>query len=169
MKLKTLKRLLSDFANKNNFSDEVYDFIEKYTSSQTTIKPKISSKKKLGSKRVIEGTVGSYNDYLKSDLWKDIKKKVYADRGRSCEACASTKRLEVHHSNYSNTVMRGDELDKLFIVCDKCHDHIHDIEKGRGKYAGKTTNLSVATAIVLKEGREKRQISVQDVIKPLSD
>ena len=62
----------------------------------------------------------SYNEYLRSNHWKETRKRALERAGNQCSICRSTKRLNVHHNNYDRL---GKELDTdLTVLCEKCHD-----------------------------------------------
>jgi len=70
-----------------------------------------------------------YDEYLKSDTWQDIRVIVKDRFGGRCATCNSNKDLHVHHRTYKN---RGDyvnELNDLVLLCDKCHQMVHDNNK----------------------------------------
>ena len=67
-----------------------------------------------------------YADFLLTPYWKEISSRVKMRRNNRCQLCGSTKGLEVHHSDYS---IHGDEInniDKLTVLCHKCHAKFHD-------------------------------------------
>lgn len=64
-----------------------------------------------------------YNTYLKSSKWKAKRKMMFELRGRACEKCRSTKRLQVHHLTYKRVFNELPE--DLLIVCHSCHEKIH--------------------------------------------
>ena len=80
----------------------------------------------------------SYNLYLKSDLWKSIRRRVMERDEYLCQACKRPG-LVVHHMDYDAATMEGETLDQLVTMCKHCHD---GIEKRRFK--------------LLKQARKKR-------------
>ncbi len=64
----------------------------------------------------------SYKDYLKSSLWKDIRKKVFKNKGKICILCQTNKATTIHHRRYSVIDLMGDDLTFLEPVCNECHD-----------------------------------------------
>lgn len=134
MKRKTLIRELKNFAK--NESVEIKNFISRYEKS---IKPGYYGKK---SKFKYNG-FDNYEDYLKSPIWKSIRNRVFNKKGKICERCKSTKRLNVHHSSYAPNVMNGNDISKLYVLCESCHQRVHDIQKNDN------VTLKKATKIVL--------------------
>ncbi len=70
----------------------------------------------------------TYEIYLKSEVWRKIRKRVLEIRGKKCEGCGSIFRLNVHHSIYSPSILNGESLDGLRVVCKDCHKLIHKFE-----------------------------------------
>jgi len=64
-----------------------------------------------------------YQKYLKSKEWSDIRNDLFHVRGRACERCGSTNRLQVHHITYKNVFK--EEPEDLEILCDSCHKKEH--------------------------------------------
>lgn len=64
---------------------------------------------------------GSYDDYLKSDLWQSIRERLI-DGDRECAFC---KRLatQVHHASYDAETMEGLADRWLYPVCRRCHEY----------------------------------------------
>lgn len=71
----------------------------------------------------------SYEDYLSSGVWQEIRRKVLRrDRGR-CRLCGS-RAFAVHHTSYSTQVLAGGDLSKLLSICNRCHAEI-EFDDGR--------------------------------------
>lgn len=68
-----------------------------------------------------------YEDYLKSDHWKNFKQKAIQNANYKCQLCGNKEeKLSVHHNNYKN---KGKEtFDDVVVLCDKCHKKFHNIE-----------------------------------------
>lgn len=63
---------------------------------------------------------GSYQDYLESDHWKNLKRK----KGMSeCCVCRSKSGLLAHHINYRGLLDVA--LSDLAVMCKSCHDDFH--------------------------------------------
>ena len=70
---------------------------------------------------------GSYQTYLQSVEWKQIRGKVLEAAGSRCQLCNKTEHLNVHHRSYENA--RGRErLGDLTVLCKKCHSIFHGME-----------------------------------------
>ena len=65
----------------------------------------------------------SYEEFLKTDEWKQIAQMVKERDGHKCVICGSTENLNAHHIGYD-----GDCLDENDIVtlCNRCHECLHD-------------------------------------------
>lgn len=67
-----------------------------------------------------------YRAYLRSPRWRIIRWLRKRIDGNRCRTCGETKRLEVHHSEYTH---RGKswwgELMDVITLCDECHEKIH--------------------------------------------
>lgn len=83
---------------------------------EQTLKTKYIKRNKLLKK----GGFKSYQDFLESETWEELKN---AEKGEYCEECFSTEDLHLHHVNYS------DLSDNLITLCKDCHRAIHDKEK----------------------------------------
>jgi hypothetical protein len=70
-----------------------------------------------------------YEKYLRSALWRRIKKRVLTRDGGWCLCCGG-KGTVVHHRSYAPEVMRGEDDEQLATVCDGCHDIIHFCDDG---------------------------------------
>lgn len=65
----------------------------------------------------------NYNEFLKTEEWKQIAQMVKERDGHKCVICGSTENLNAHHIGYD-----GDCLDENDIVtlCNRCHECLHD-------------------------------------------
>lgn len=61
----------------------------------------------------------SYQIYLKSDLWSDIRAKQL-EKEPNCMSCGK-KATQVHHTVYTHKVLDGRNDQGLHSVCGKCH------------------------------------------------
>jgi hypothetical protein len=66
-----------------------------------------------------------YKSYLKSDLWKDVRKKVMERDQYRCKFC-NKKATHVHHEHYNLDTMSGKNLRHLHSVCKDCHENGHN-------------------------------------------
>lgn len=65
----------------------------------------------------------SYRDYLRSDLWRAVREKVFEAKGRACHLCGGVAN-QVHHNRYHANDLTGKRLAYLNPVCDSCHRKI---------------------------------------------
>jgi hypothetical protein len=73
----------------------------------------------------------SYQDYLSSELWKSVRERVFADKGRKCFMCGLAA-SQVHHNRYHRNDFLGKRTKYLNPVCGSCHVGIEfDGEKKR--------------------------------------
>lgn len=69
----------------------------------------------------------SYQEYLCSDLWQDIRYQVLSFKPR-CVRCG-VNASQVHHASYSKSVLLGKDFSQLRPVCADCHKFA-EYEKG---------------------------------------
>lgn len=114
MKKKTFIQILRSFSKDESI--EIKEFVSRFEESSLIenkyIVPKSFTKK-------------SYQEYLKSDVWKNIRQRVISIHGNICESCGSNKDIQVHHTQYSKKVLTGESLKGLFVICKSCHTKIH--------------------------------------------
>lgn len=60
----------------------------------------------------------TYQEYLQTDHWKDVRKRALKWAGNKCQACASLKKLEVHHNTYNYW---SEQKEDVLVLCDSCH------------------------------------------------
>lgn len=89
-----------------------------------------------------------YRDYLKTPLWRKIRRRVLKRDERVCKCCAGNA-TQVHHRSYAPEVMRGENDDELACVCEGCHNYIEFDELGNPRDPHETDRL-------LLEGRRDR-------------
>ncbi|HOT98926.1 MAG TPA: three-Cys-motif partner protein TcmP [bacterium] len=72
----------------------------------------------------------TYNDYLKSDEFSQVRKAVFARSKGMCDICKNNQATEPHHIAYSHWYAgEVDALENLVAVCHQCHCRIHGKEK----------------------------------------
>lgn len=84
----------------------------------------------------------TYQEYLKSPLWKSISSRVRATR-KKCLICGSHERLEVHHKRYTRDNLRGKSLRWLCLLCHSCHQRVSNLEKSRNLTPERATNSTL--------------------------
>jgi 5-methylcytosine-specific restriction endonuclease McrA len=67
-----------------------------------------------------------YKDYLKSDKWKFIRRKVLTRANYTCEGCFDARATEVHHLHYKHVY--NEFLWELVAICSDCHRRYHEKE-----------------------------------------
>ena len=87
-----------------------------------------------------------YKEYLKSEKWQKIRKTAFSQRGKKCEVCQSVKSLHIHHLTYDRIF--NESLSDLQILCRKCHEKVHDIQK---KVNRKKSKLSLAQKVARRK------------------
>jgi hypothetical protein len=65
----------------------------------------------------------SYDEYLKSPLWQEIRNKVLERDKQICCVCSKVGN-QVHHLSYNIEVLNGQDMDKLKCICGRCHKQI---------------------------------------------
>jgi len=96
----------------------------------------------------------NYSGYLQSEHWKELRKRIFSERGSKCEVCNSEDSLNIHHRTYANF---GNELESdLIITCGKCHKRIHSSERmgGKGGLEGALNRLKRRVAKKIKKQKK---------------
>ncbi|MBX2850877.1 MAG: hypothetical protein KTR15_03925 [Phycisphaeraceae bacterium] len=70
-----------------------------------------------------------YDEYLKSSLWKKIRRRILKRDAETCMRCGGPGK-QVHHRDYTLDVMAGENDDLLATVCDGCHNIITFADDG---------------------------------------
>jgi len=83
----------------------------------------------------------TYEDYLKSDKWKEVKKFVgQFEEFQKCAVCSFNKNLNIHHKSYVKIFEPRLKIQKVYLVslCQDCHYKIHKLcqEKNYGLRQG---------------------------------
>lgn len=65
-----------------------------------------------------------YEYYLKSDQWKEKKRKRIEIDGNKCALCGSGLNLQVHHRSYKNLGYEN-ICNDLITLCSNCHELVH--------------------------------------------
>lgn len=99
-------------------------------------------------------TFASYREYLGSEIWSRIRRRVLIrDRGL-CRLCHS-KASQVHHKSYAIEVLLGDDIKPLISICRKCHDHIEIAPDGTKRTLAEANKI--AKRIAAAHSREHKQ------------
>lgn len=67
----------------------------------------------------------SYSDFLKTAYWKIISKHVKTELNNECALCGCVDNLVSHHRNYSFHGLEIENVDKITVLCSKCHNSFH--------------------------------------------
>lgn len=62
----------------------------------------------------------SYEEYLKSNLWKEVKRRVFREFGNNCLLCPAHAET-VHHNRYNIADLSGRNLRHVVPICHSCH------------------------------------------------
>ena len=93
--------------------------------------PPVAHSFKVRDRKLKKLGLSYYKEYLESNLWRNLKAEVY-DRTGCCEGCGTKDNLQVHHASYTfmhtHTYPKG-KAKSLRLVCNECHEGIHDLAK----------------------------------------
>ena len=64
-----------------------------------------------------------YNDYMRSEDWKHVRRLKLEFAGNRCEKCGATDELHVHHLTYDR--FGHENLTDLQVLCRDCHETVH--------------------------------------------
>jgi hypothetical protein len=81
-----------------------------------------------------------YPEYLRSMLWKKIRKRILKRDGNVCRRCGG-RATEVHHRSYSEAVLAGNDDEQLVSICKGCHNFITLEDLGARRSPGETDRL----------------------------
>jgi hypothetical protein len=65
-------------------------------------------------------TYPSYDDYLRSPRWQELRESALERDGHRCRFCNRNFRLAVHHRKYPE-ILGTEELEDLVTLCAGCH------------------------------------------------
>ena len=99
----------------------------------------------------------SYTDYLGSELWTSIRKRVLDEKGLNCR-CGNPA-TQIHHAQYDLEAMNGCDLSHLWPICAPCHRRAEYTRANRKRPPGDATASWMATSKKLKKRRGKRKRS----------
>ena len=69
-------------------------------------------------------------EYLESEEWKKIKKRILKRDGNVCARCGG-RGTAVHHRSYEREVLEGKADHLLVTICSACHEVIHFDDSGK--------------------------------------
>ena len=91
----------------------------------------------------------TYKAYLRSPLWKAIRRLVYARKGSRCVLCGQ-RAQQIHHRWYDRQTLVGAAITWLEPVCLKCHEFIEVKPNGR-KRAARSVEILFKTLLKKKK------------------
>ena len=65
-----------------------------------------------------------YQEYLKSEHWKNLRGQKIRGKGAICEICGSKENINIHHMEYKN--IYDIKAYQLRVLCKTCHETIHN-------------------------------------------
>jgi hypothetical protein len=71
----------------------------------------------------------AHADYLKTPLWKRIRKRILKRDNNICQLCGNRASV-VHHRSYDNDVLLGTNDNHLISLCNECHEKIEFTNEG---------------------------------------
>lgn len=77
-----------------------------------------------GGSRAPQGKALSYEKYLQTDHWNELRIEVFRKMGRICPICVSEKSIQVHHWRYRKSWFHS-IVEDLIPLCDACHSMVH--------------------------------------------
>ena len=88
----------------------------------------------------------SYDQYLASSLWKNIKAKAYKQHGAKCRCCPAMASL-FHHKHYGHDILAGRNLQGLVPLCHDCHTKIEFKADGKKEFDMRKVNQAMRRMI----------------------
>ena len=70
-----------------------------------------------------------YSAYRQSNLWNDIKLRLWQTKGRLCDICRGQADT-IPHRSYGLPTLTGETLDYLVPICCECHERVEFTESG---------------------------------------
>lgn len=77
----------------------------------------------------------TYRDYLQSELWRSIRRRVLGRDACHCGVCMR-QGFYVHHLRYDIETLTGESLDKMVTICKRCHEQIEFDSQGQKNTLG---------------------------------
>ena len=94
----------------------------------------------------------SYDHYLNSDIWQEVKRLAFAEHGTTCFRCGCDA-TQIHHSSYDLKTLVGSDLRYLHPVCRPCHEAAEVSPEGKEHFCDANRNLGLETRRLT--GRDK--------------
>lgn len=109
----------------------------------------------------------TYSELLSSPKWKAKREDVFRKKGKHCNRCLITKRLQIHHRYYSFGYKPWEYPDDCFeVLCASCHseEHGRSTSKFSSRKSGTFSKKSLKGAT--KKPVRGRVLSVPVSFKP---
>ena len=105
-------------------------------------------------RRYLEENRISYQEYLASDHWMDIRSRFWKSKLHkgACDVCGSRSNLQIHHKTY--TRIGHERLGDLCLLCGNCHTGTH-------KLAYQNKKSKSLWRSVIKYKKHRKNCSVQ--------
>lgn len=105
----------------------------------------------------------TYEEYIKSDKWRQKRELVLSRDHNKCQTCLSDECLEVHHKTYDR--LFNESLEDLITLCHDCHHAITNVIRNR-RYSKREIKLDdfqpVSTLFNLTVSNNETNIEIQD-------
>lgn len=108
-----------------------------------------------------------YQEYLKTDYWKEVQLQVKKRAGFRCQVCNSQMDLVAHHRCYDHRGSELEHLGDLTCLCARCHSLFHG--KLTPEQKSREQNRCESKAVRVKTGKPKYEVphSEEDVDKDM--
>ena len=110
---------------------------------------------------------GSYQEYLESDMWFAIRKRIWSRDKGLCVVCSQPGQC-VHHRSYKAKVLRGDYDPWLITLCASCHEYIEFELDGRKIPSSKPKRKEQLLASILMRHKGMTLSSLDESLERLS-
>lgn len=97
----------------------------------------------------------SYDEYLLSDEWKELRQKALNKYHNRCVICGDKENLQVHHTNY-----RDMENPDLVVLCTDCHKFFHEVIQDKCEKVLNDMNLKLAQKYIELELEYRQRASI---------
>ena len=97
----------------------------------------------------------TYKGYCSSPLWREIRRRAFAEKGRECVCCNSTAKV-IHHRNYKPETMSGKSIKALVPLCGRCHFDVEHKSDGTKEMDGDAIDAKFLALKKLKRNSNRR-------------
>lgn len=92
----------------------------------------------------------AYHEYLRSDHWRDLKKRKKEETPKVCAACGDKEKIQLHHMRYRETFEETELRDTCWL-CKGCHTSFHHRAGMRVKDCN-DSKLLLKTILIINRG-----------------